>query len=41
MRELIRTSDGVTFWMSDEKARTELGLQPRDLETSLRQTLGV
>lgn len=39
--ELIRTSDGVTFWMSDEKARTELGLQTRDLETSLRQTLGV
>jgi dihydroflavonol-4-reductase len=39
--ELIRTSDGVTFWMSDEKARTELGLQTRDLEASLRQTLGV
>ncbi len=40
LRELIRTSDGVTFWMTDEKARTELGLQTRDLETSLRQTLG-
>ncbi len=39
--ELIRTSDGVTFWMTDEKARTELGLHTRDLETSLRQTLGV
>ncbi|HWE33232.1 MAG TPA: NAD-dependent epimerase/dehydratase family protein [Solirubrobacteraceae bacterium] len=40
LSELIRTSDGVTFWMTDEKARTELGLQTRDLETSLRQTLG-
>jgi dihydroflavonol-4-reductase len=40
LRELIRTSDGVTFWMTDEKAQSELGLQTRDLETSLRQTLG-
>jgi nucleoside-diphosphate-sugar epimerase len=39
--ELIRTSDGVTFWMTDEKARRELGFAPRDLETGLRQTLGV
>jgi nucleoside-diphosphate-sugar epimerase len=38
--ELIRTSDGVTFWMTDEKARRELGYQPRDLYTGLRQTLG-
>ncbi len=41
LRELIRTSDGVTFWMTDEKARNELGLAPRDLGTSLRQTLGI
>jgi dihydroflavonol-4-reductase len=41
LSELIRTSDGVTFWMTDEKARQELGLQTRDLDTSLRQTLGV
>lgn len=40
LRELIRTSDGVTFWMTDEKAQAELGLRPRDLETSLRETLG-
>jgi nucleoside-diphosphate-sugar epimerase len=40
LRELIRTSDGVTFWMTDEKARGELGFQPRDLETGLKQTLG-
>lgn len=41
LRELIRTSDGVTFWMTDEKARRELGFKTRDLETGLRQTLGV
>jgi dihydroflavonol-4-reductase len=39
--ELIRTSDGVTFWMTDRKAREELGFRPRDLDTGLRQTLGV
>ena len=39
--ELIRTSDGVTFWMTDDKARRELGYQARDLDTGLRQTLGV
>jgi dihydroflavonol-4-reductase len=39
--ELIRTSDGVTFWMTDEKARSELGFAPRDLDTGLRQTLGI
>ncbi|HEY7632545.1 MAG TPA: NAD-dependent epimerase/dehydratase family protein [Thermoleophilaceae bacterium] len=39
--ELIKTSDGVTFWMTDEKARSELGFAPRDLDTGLRQTLGV
>jgi nucleoside-diphosphate-sugar epimerase len=41
LAELIRTSDGVTFWMTDEKARRELGYQPRDLDTGLRQTLAV
>jgi nucleoside-diphosphate-sugar epimerase len=39
--ELIKTSDGVTFWMTDQKARDELGFEPRDLDTGLRQTLGV
>ncbi len=39
LAELIRTSNGVTFWMSDAKAQGELGFQPRDLETGLRQTL--
>ncbi len=41
LAELIRTSDGVTFWMTDEKARQELGFSPRDLDSGLRQTLGV
>ena len=39
MRELISTSDGVTFWATDTKARNELGYDPRDLETGLRDTL--
>jgi dihydroflavonol-4-reductase len=37
--ELIKTSDGVTFWMTDQKARNELGFAPRDLDTGLQQTL--
>ena len=38
--ELIRVSDGVTYWATDDKARRELGFQPRDLDTGLKQTLG-
>jgi dihydroflavonol-4-reductase len=41
LAELIKTSDGVTFWMSDKKAREELGYSPRDFDTAMRQTLGV
>jgi nucleoside-diphosphate-sugar epimerase len=41
LAELIKTSDGVTFWMSDKKAREELGYAPRDFDTAMRQTLGV
>jgi dihydroflavonol-4-reductase len=37
--ELIKTSNGVTFWMTDQKAREELGFAPRDLDTGLKQTL--
>ncbi len=37
--ELIRTSDGVTFWMNGEKARDELGFTTRDLDAGLRETL--
>ena len=39
LRELISSSDGVTFWAKDDKARSELGYAPRDLETGLRQTV--
>lgn len=39
LAELIRTSNGVTFWMSDEKARRELGFSPRSLDDALRATL--
>ena len=41
LAELIKTSDGVTFWMTDQKARDELGFAPRDFDTAMRQTLGV
>jgi nucleoside-diphosphate-sugar epimerase len=37
--ELIRASDGVTYWARDDKARRELGYSPRDLDTGLRETL--
>jgi nucleoside-diphosphate-sugar epimerase len=39
LRELIRTSDGVTYWAKDDKARRELGYAPRDMDAGLRQTL--
>jgi dihydroflavonol-4-reductase len=37
LAELISASDGVTYWISDARARSELGYAPRDLETGLRQ----
>ena len=39
LRELISSSDGVTFWASDDKATRELGYSPRGLEQGLRDTL--
>ena len=39
LRELIRSSDGVTYWATDAKARRELGYAPRDFDTGLRETL--
>jgi nucleoside-diphosphate-sugar epimerase len=39
LAELIRTSDGVTYWATHDKAREQLGYSPRDLETGLRETL--
>ena len=40
LRELIKTSEGVTYWATDAKARRELGYSPRSLEEGLRATLG-
>ncbi len=34
--EVIRAAEGVTYWATDAKARTELGYAPRDLESGLR-----
>jgi dihydroflavonol-4-reductase len=39
LRELISSADGVTFWASYEKAKRELGYEPRGLEEGLRATL--
>ena len=39
VREMIRGSEGVTYWARADKARRELGWEPRDLETGLRDTL--
>jgi nucleoside-diphosphate-sugar epimerase len=35
LRELIKASDGVTYWASDDKARNELGYSPRTLDVGL------
>jgi len=39
LRELISAADGVTFWASYDKAKRELGYEPRGLEEGLRATL--
>ncbi len=39
LRELISTSDGVTFWASSDKAEAKLGYEPRPLERGLREML--
>ena len=39
MRELISTSDGVTYWASDAKAREELGYAPRDMDAGMPETV--
>ncbi len=38
-RDLVASSDGVTYWASDAKARGELGYAPRGTEEGLRDTL--
>jgi nucleoside-diphosphate-sugar epimerase len=39
LRELISSADGVTFWASYEKAKRELGYEPRGLEQGMRELL--
>jgi len=39
LREMISSADGVTFWAGYEKARQELGYEPRGLEEGLRAML--
>ena len=39
LKELIASSDGVTFYGSHDKAAAELGFSPRDLRTGLEQTV--
>ena len=38
-REMISAAHNVTYWAKDDKARSELGYRPRDLETGLRETI--
>jgi nucleoside-diphosphate-sugar epimerase len=38
-REMISAAHNVTYWAKDDKARQELGYQPRDLDTGLRDTI--
>jgi dihydroflavonol-4-reductase len=37
--EMVRASNGVTYWATDAKARGELRYAPRDLESGLRTLL--
>jgi nucleoside-diphosphate-sugar epimerase len=39
LRELISTSDGVTYWARHDKAIELLGYSPRGLEQGLRDML--
>jgi len=38
--DLVSGSNGVTYWGRDDKARSELGYAPRDLESGLREAFG-
>jgi nucleoside-diphosphate-sugar epimerase len=39
-REMISAAHDVTYLARDDKARRELGYEPRDLDTGLRETIG-
>jgi dihydroflavonol-4-reductase len=38
LREMIRASEGVTYWAKADKAKAEIGWNPRSLEQGLRDT---
>lgn len=40
LKELISASEGVTYWARDDKARRELGYDPRPLAAGLADTFG-
>ena len=40
LREIVRASDGVTYWASHAKATRELGYAPRDLASGARDAFG-
>lgn len=39
LKELIKTSNGVTFWATDAKARRELGYSSRPLDEGLKEVV--
>lgn len=39
LAELIKSTDGVTFWADGSKSKEAFGWRPRDLKSGLRQTL--
>jgi dihydroflavonol-4-reductase len=39
LSEAIKAAHNVTYYAKDDKARSELGYKPRDLDTGLRETL--
>jgi dihydroflavonol-4-reductase len=41
LAEVISASAGVTYWASNEKARSALGFEPRAVEAGLRDTFAV
>jgi nucleoside-diphosphate-sugar epimerase len=39
LSEIISAAHNVTYLAKDDKARRELGYEPRDLDTGLRETI--
>jgi nucleoside-diphosphate-sugar epimerase len=38
LREVVSASEGVTYWLTSDKAKAELGFAPRDIEDGFRDT---